>query len=104
MGSNDDGGNAVARGHELLIHLQPGHAGHAHVSYDTGRIISTRRIEETLGVFERGGKKARRLQQILRRIPDRLVVVHDGDERSSRHFGSRSYGTKDYTVSRFPPI
>jgi hypothetical protein len=44
---------------------------------------------KTLGVFERGGGEPRRLQQILCRVADRLVVVHDGDERPFGHFASR---------------
>jgi hypothetical protein len=87
---DDDGGNAVAGRHEHLIQLEPRHTRHFHVGDQAGRPRATRRAQETLCVFERSGGEAGRLQQILCRIPDGLVVVHDRDEWAFTHFASRN--------------
>src|SRR5271157_3126813 len=89
VGRDDDRRDAMARSDERLIQLDARHAGHSHVGNQAGRAQATRRAEETFGVLERRGGEPRRLQQILCRVADRFVVVHDGDERAFEHIVSR---------------
>jgi hypothetical protein len=80
----------VTGSEERLIKLDARHARHSHVGNEAGHGGAARPAEKALGVFIGGGGEASRPQQILSRIADRLVVVHDGDQRAFGHFASRN--------------
>jgi hypothetical protein len=64
---------------------QPGHPRHAHVGDEASDGARAFRLQEALGRVEGGGGQAGGVEQVLRGVSNRLIVVHDRYGRVVAH-------------------
>src|SRR5687768_18320331 len=78
---------------ELLLKLESGDPGHAHVEDKARGVTGAVRRKESLGARERGNAVTRRFEEPAQRIAHRVVVVDDGDRA---RFGRGNHAYTDF--------
>src|SRR5262249_23516857 len=66
---------------ETLLEIEPAHAGEAHVEHEARRQVRPLRVEEFLRRAMQLRLKVDRAKQGIERVPHRLVVVDDVNQR-----------------------
>jgi hypothetical protein len=67
----------VTLGPHMRKKFQPAHAGHLHISNDTGRIVQVGRLQELLGRRKCMDQVSMRAEKIVDRGADGCIVVND---------------------------
>ena len=82
----DDRQVQLTRAH-FFLHIQPAHAGHAHIQQHTGVELGVTRVQESEATGKRQCFEAHRLQQPDGRIEHALIVIDHIDHllRDTRH-------------------
>ena len=84
-GGNEDNRRAVTLRNQIILQLDPAHAGHLHVDNEARGVAHPGRLQELVGRRERVGGKPERSQQPCRRGADRGIIIDNRDHRDLLH-------------------
>jgi hypothetical protein len=85
MGRDEDDRDSVIGRNQMTLKLEPIHARHPHIKNQTRRIVQLIRLQERFRRRKTLHPKSDRPDQIVERIPERIVIVYDRYEGSSGH-------------------
>ncbi len=83
--SDQDGGNDAARPEQVMVEVEPAHAGQPHVRDQAGCLAQAIELQELVGAAERFGVEAHRIEQVCDAGADRRIIVDDRDQGLLRH-------------------
>jgi hypothetical protein len=69
--------DARVGGSQLTLKIQSTHAWHAHIKKQAIRIVQFIRIQELLGRRETVRAHSNGSQQVVKRVPDKIVIVYN---------------------------
>ncbi|HVO91224.1 MAG TPA: hypothetical protein VMT22_00195 [Terriglobales bacterium] len=88
---NEDDRDLPVGRNDLTLQIESTHAGHSHVENQAFRITRLIRTQERLRRRETLCLKSDRSDQIIERIPKRIIVVDNRNERNTGHEPSISF-------------
>jgi hypothetical protein len=95
MGCDEDDWDSVIGRNQMTLKLEPIHARHPHIKNQARRIVQLIRLQERFRRRKTLHPKSHGPDQIVERIPKRIVIVYDRYEGSSGHAGYISFSSND---------